>query len=302
VRERIKMSTKMKFRHLKPDQITVPDVRVTSIWSDEEYGDFAATIETDGIQQALKCVKEGETFWLIDGLHRLDEAKRLGIAKIPVVYKEGQLVDALVENLTSNRLRGKTPASDEIKLIRYLQSEFNLEPWQIAERTGLSRDRIEQRIQIGTAAPEVLSCLEFDQISLGVAFNLSRLPNQGGQIALLARIMQATPPLTVKNVASIIDHALEIQADLAKPQPKSEVQIPVKTIACHLCGERYEAVDVYGLNACKTCGGLCRDYIQQLRKRRTEKVSPEDVLAREVAGEQDIDKARESLDAVRERP
>ena len=91
------MSERMKFRHLKPSQITVPDVRVTSIWSDEEYGDFAATIETDGIQQALKCVKEGETFWLIDGQHRLDEAKRLAIEKVPVVYKEGQLVDALVE-------------------------------------------------------------------------------------------------------------------------------------------------------------------------------------------------------------
>lgn len=296
------MSEKMKFRHVKPDQINVPEVRVTSIWSDEEYDDFTATLEESGIQQPLKCIMDGDTLWLIDGLHRLDEAKRMGIEKVPIVYKEGKLVDALVENLTSNRLRGKTPASDEIKLIRHLREEYQMEPWQIAEKTGLSRDRIEQRLQVGTAAPEVLSCLEFEQISLGVAFHLSRLPNQSGQIQLLSRILQATPPYTVKETKEIIDSALLIQDQMKEAPREPPIQIPVKTIGCHLCGERYEAADTYGLNVCRTCGGLARDYIQQLKKRRTESLSPEDIIAREAAGHEDIDKARESLDRVREGP
>ena len=83
------MSEKMKFRHLKPDEIKVPDVRVTSIWSDEEYEDFASTIAKEGINQPVKCILEDGTFWLVDGLHRLDEARRRGIEKVPVVYKEG---------------------------------------------------------------------------------------------------------------------------------------------------------------------------------------------------------------------
>jgi len=290
----------MKLRHLKPSQIHVPDVRVTSIWTEEEYGDFTATIEEDGIQQPLKCILDDATFWLVDGLHRLDEAKRMGIEKVPVVYKEGKLVDALVENLTSNRLRGKTPASDEIKLIRHLREEYEMEPWMIAEKTGLSRERIEQRIQVGTAAPEVLSCLEFEQIGLGVAFQLSRLPNQSGQIALLARLLQATPPATVKEVEGIIDGALKYQEQMKEAPTEPQIQIPVRTIGCHLCGERYEAAETYGLNVCKTCGGLARDYIQQLKKGRTETISPAEALARKVATDDDIDQARQSLDAVRE--
>lgn len=295
------MSTKMKFRHVKPDQIVVPEVRVTSIWSDEEYKDFVGSIETEGIMQPLKCIKEGDRYILIDGLHRLDEAKRKGIDKIPIVYKEGELVDALVENLVSNRLRGKTPASDEIRLLIHLREKYHMEPWQIAEKTGLPRTRIEQRLQIASAAPEVLSCLEFEQISLGVAFHLSRLPNESGQIALLSRLLQATPPAKVDEVEGIIDHALEIQDQMNQMPNEPRIEIPIKTISCHLCAEKYEAQDMRGINVCATCHGLSRDYIQQLKKRRTETITPEEALARRIARPQDIDEARAELEEIREK-
>lgn len=293
------MSERMKLRHVKPDKIKVPEVRVTSIWTEDEYGDFVATIKEDGIQQPLKCILDDGIFWLIDGLHRLEEAKIHGIEKVPVVYKEGKLIDALVENLTSNRLRGKTPVSDEIRLIKHLRDEYNLEPWQIAGKTGLPRDRIEQRLQIGSAAPEVLSCLEFEQIPLGTAYHLSRLPNQGGQIALLARLLQATPPATVKEVEGIVDHALEIQIEMAQPQPEREILLPTKTITCHLCGERYEASEMRGINIDATCHGLARDYIQELKKKRRAGTTPEQALATRIALEDDPQVARELLAEAR---
>ena len=294
------MSEKMKFRHLKPDEIQIPEVRVTSIWTDEEYRDFAATIEKEGINQPLKCILDDGVFWLVDGLHRLEEAKRRGIDKVPVVYKEGKLVDALVENLVSNRLRGKTPASDEIRLLQHLRTEYNLEPWQIAERTGLPRARIEQRLQIATAAPEVLSCLEFEQIPLVVAYQLSRLPNQSGQIALLSRLLQATPPATGSEVEGIIDHAIEIQHQMKEAPPNPVAVIPTKTITCHLCGERYEASEMRGINVDPGCHGLARDYIQQLKKRRADPTTPEQALAARIATDDDIDEARRQLETVRE--
>ena len=294
------MSSKMKLKHLKPSQIQVPEVRVTSIWSVEEYEDFAGTIAKEGINQPLKCILEGKTYWLIDGLHRLQEAKERNMLTVPVVYKEGQLVDALVENLVSNRLRGRTPASDEIRLLKHLRDEYSLEPWQIAEKTGLPKERIEQRLQIGTAAPEVLSCLEFEQISLGVAYQLSRLPNQSGQIALVARLLQATPPATIKEVTGIIDHAIEIQEQMREIKAPEVSLIPTKTISCHLCGERYEASDMRGINVCSTCHGLSRDYIQQLKKRRAVGGTPEEALARRIATDDDIEESRIALDKIRE--
>lgn len=292
------MSEKMRFRHLKPDKIQIPEVRVTSTWSEEEYEDFADTIKKEGINQPLKCILEDGVYWLVDGKHRLDEAKQNNIEKVPVVYKEGQLVDALVENLVSNRLRGKTPASDEIKLLRHLRDVYTLEPYQIAEKTGLPRERIEQRLQIGSAAPEVLSCLEYEQISLGIAYQLSRLPNQSGQIALMSRLLMATPPATVKEVTGIIDHALEIQEQMKEPQDQPVSVIPTKTITCHLCGERYEAAETRGIIIDATCHGLARDYIQQLKKSRTDPMSPEQVLAHKIATGEDLEEARKRLKEI----
>ncbi len=293
------MSEKMKLRHVKPGEIQVPEVRVTSIWTDEEYEDFVGTIKEDGIQQPLKCILDDGKLVLIDGLHRLDEAKRLGIEKVPVVYKEGKLVDALVENLTSNRLRGKTPVTDEIRLINHLREKYGLEPWQIAGKTGLPRERIEQRLQVGTAAPEVLSCLEFEQIPLGTAFQLSRLPNQGGQIALLARLLQATPPATVKEVTGIVEQALSIQEEMREAPVQREVMLPTKTLACHLCGEMHEASDMRGINIDATCHGLARAYIQELKKKGERGYTPTDVLAHRIASEEDVEASRELLEAVR---
>jgi ParB/RepB/Spo0J family partition protein len=289
------VNEKMKLRHVKPGEIQIPEVRVTSIWTEDEYEDFVGTIKEDGIQQPLKCILEDGVLWLIDGLHRLDEAKRLGIEKVPVVYKEGKLVDALVENLTSNRLRGKTPIRDEIRLIKHLRDEYNMEPWQIAGKTGLPRERIEQRLQVGTAAPEVLSCLEFEQIPLGTAFQLSRLPNEGGQIALLGRLLQATPPATVKEVTEIVESALAIQEEMREAPVQREVMLPTKTLACHLCGEMYEASDMRGINIDATCHGLARDYIQELKKKRERGMSPSDVLANRIASEEDVEASRALL-------
>jgi len=290
----------MKFRHVRPSEILVPEVRVTSIWTDEEYEDFAGTIEKEGIHQPLKCILDEGQLHLVDGLHRLDEAKRRGLEKIPVVYKEGKLVDALVENLVSNRLRGKTPASDEIRLLRHLQDEYHLAPWQIAEKTGLPRERIEQRLQIATAAPEVLSCLEFDQIPLGVALHLSRLPTHSKQIALVSRLLQATPPARVREVEGIVDMALEIITKMSEPRENPIAEIPLRTITCHLCGERYEASEMRGINVDPTCHGLARDYIQKLKKRRDTSITPEQALADRIAKDDDIDQAREDLERVRE--
>ncbi len=296
------MSEKMKLRHVKPGEIQVPEVRVTSIWAIEEYEDFVGTIKEEGIQQPLKCILDGKTLWLIDGLHRLDEAKKHGIEKVPVVYKEGKLVDALVENLTSNRLRGKTPVSDEIRLIKHLREEYSMEPWQIAGKTGLPRERIEQRLQVGTAASEVLSCLEFEQIPLGTAFQLSRLPNQGGQIALLARLLQATPPATVKEVTEIVESALSIQAEMQEAPPQRVVMLPTKTLACHLCGEMYEASDMRGINIDATCHGLARDYIQEMKKKRARGATPADVLASRIASSDDVEASRALLEAAKGAP
>ena len=277
------MSTQIKFRHLSPDAIEVPEVRVTSIWTEEDFEEFQGTVEAEGIQQALKLIKEGETWWLIDGLHRLDEARRLGLKRVPVIYTEGTLLDAMLKNLYLDRMRGRTPASDEVKLIKYLMGDHGMSIADIAKKTGMKQERIEQRLQIGTAHEYVLTALETEQIGVGIAYHLSRLPNEEGQVLLLSRLLQAVPPATTAEVADIVDGSLKIINERNEAPRRPQEIIPVKTLRCHLCGGEYEPGDLRGINVCVTCHGLARDWIQRRKKGQTERISPAEALARKVA-------------------
>jgi len=280
------MSSKMRLVYLNPKKIKIPPVRVTSVWDPEEYEVFKASLEADGQGQAIICVKEGETWWLADGLHRLEEALKKGWPKIAVAYKEGNLVDAKVRNLYMNRLRGKTKASEEVALIKDLYENDGLDLGEISKRTGVSQELIEQRLAISKADPYVQECLDNERIGVGVAFELSRLPNPKGQIRLLAEILKMPKSPPTKWVREIIDESLKLMAEAAKVPAEEGPTIPIRTIKCHMCDQRYEESDIKGFNLCLTCAGIAKDYIKELMRKRKEEVSPEQVLARRVAKEE----------------
>ena len=101
------MSEKARLIKLDPNKIEIPKVRVTSVWEDDDYKAFQDSLAADGILNPILCIKENDTFWLVDGLHRLQEAKLNGSKTVEVVYREGTLADAMLKNLYGNRLRGK---------------------------------------------------------------------------------------------------------------------------------------------------------------------------------------------------
>jgi len=279
------MSGKMRIVYLDPAKIKIPPVRVTSVWDPEEYEVFKASLEADGQGQAIICVKEGETWWLADGLHRLEETKLKGWKKIAVAYKEGSLIDAKVRNLYLNRLRGKTRVSDEVALIKDLYENDGLDLAEIQKRTGISQELIEQRLAVSKADPYVLECLDNEKIGVGVAFELSRLPNPKGQVRLLAELLKTpkTPPTAW--VRGIVDESLKILAEQAQAPQDQGPTIPVKTIRCFLCEQRHEEGNVRGINVDLTCLGVAKDYIQELMRKRKEELTPEQVLAKRVAQE-----------------
>jgi len=279
------MSNKMKLVYLNPAKIKIPPIRVTSVWDPEEFEVFKASLDADGQGQAIICVKEGESWWLADGLHRLEEAKLKGWKKIAVAYKEGTLIDAKVRNLYMNRMRGKTKASDEVTLIKDLYENDGLDLAEISKRTGISQELIEQRLAVSKADPYVLECLDNERIGVGIAFELSRLPNPKGQIRLLQELLKMPRLPETKWVHEIVDESLKILAEQAQAPQDQEPTIPVKTIRCFLCEQRHEEGNVRGINVDLTCLGVAKDYIQELMRKRKEELTPEQVLAKRVAQE-----------------
>jgi len=279
------VSSKLKLVHLDPAKVQIPPIRVTSVWDPEEYEVFKASLDADGQGQAIICVKEGDTFWLADGLHRLQEAKLKGWKRIAVAYKEGSLIDAKVRNLYMNRLRGKTRVSDEVALIKDLYEADGLDLAGISRRTGIPLELVEKRLAVGRADPYVLECLDNEKIGVGIAFELSRLPNPKGQVRLLQELLKMPRLPETRWVRDIVDESLRLIEERAKAPEEPAVGPPLRTIRCGFCEQRYEGNEIRGVNLCLTCLGLAKDHIKELMKKRAEGATPEQVLAKRVTEE-----------------
>jgi len=276
-------SEKAKLIRLDPHKIKIPTVRVTSVWQDDEYEAFKASLAADGIVNPIICVKEGEEYWLVDGLHRLEEAKLAGQKSVEVVFREGTLVEAMTRNLYLNRLRGRTKLSEEIRVIKELSETHHLSLEDVERHTGLSKEAIEQRLAIGKASALVMDAVEAEQIGLGTAFQLTRLPNEASQNAILMNVLLQVPPKPTPWVKEVVDATLQAIKERKEGKPPPQEVIPVRTLRCHICEQHYTPDELRGINVCPTCFGLSKEYIKRKMKESEMGLSPEQALAQKAA-------------------
>ncbi|PKM48143.1 MAG: hypothetical protein CVV01_05025 [Firmicutes bacterium HGW-Firmicutes-6] len=127
--------------HVDPNKIQIPKIRVTSTWPSEFLEMLKSSIAAEGIQQPILLAQDGKNLVLIDGLHRLEEAKLQGMKKVPCVIVTASMKEILLKNLYMNRLRGGIKASEMVKVITTLRNEHGLTSEDVAKKTGLRRDQ-----------------------------------------------------------------------------------------------------------------------------------------------------------------
>lgn len=245
----------MKLRKVDPHSIEVPEVRVTAQFDEELYQQFKDSIATVGQITPPICYEVDGELVLCDGFHRLQEAIASGESTVDVVVIPGDMVDVLTKNILLDHLRGKTPVSQMVKVIKTLYQEYNLDPDRIKEKTGLTRDYIEKLIKISGASPVVQDALDQGIIGIGHAFELSRLPYAIQQEEVIAK--HQVWRYTVKELREQIDAVLQ-QMELIKtapPQaPISERREPPK-YACEGCHETIEPRYLRPVMLCPNCFG-----------------------------------------------
>jgi ParB family chromosome partitioning protein len=259
-------SRRHRLAQVDPYSIEVPEVRITSTWPPELLEMLKASIQAEGIQQPILLAKEKNKLWLIDGLHRLEEAKLQGLKKVPCVVIEASLKDVLLKNLYMNRLRGGVKASEMVKVVTTLRNEHGLTSEDIARETGLKRDYIEKLLETSRATGEVLEALDREEISVGHAWEIARVPNKDVQLRLLGQVF--TFRLTVKDLHNVVEETLEIikrREELPK-HPKAPEPTAVPTVRCHLCENEWPLRKVVGINVCMSCYGIAHEAVQAAKK------------------------------------
>jgi len=257
---------KPKLLSVKPSQIKVPEVRVTSSFEPELLAMFRDSIKAMGIVEPIIVVQEKGDLWLTDGLHRLEEAKQQNLSRVTVVAIPGALKDVYLQNLMLNRLRGKTKTSEMVRVIGHLGKEFQMDMEAIAKATGLKRDYVEKMMVIGRVREEVLKDLDQEKIAVGHAYEIGQVEDQDVQLRLLLQCKQYD--MTVDALHEIVVETQKILKERAEnpAQARAPAPLPPATIQCSFCEEERPIKTVKGFNVCQFCFSISYEAVQNAKK------------------------------------
>ncbi len=141
----------------EPNQVPVATVGVELIdqnpfqprqgWNEEELAELTESVKTHGILQPLVARPRGDRYELVAGSRRLEAARRLSMAAVPLIVRQvtdrEMLELALVENLQREDMNPADAAEAYQRLIK----EFSLTQEQVAERVGKSRSSVANAVR-----------------------------------------------------------------------------------------------------------------------------------------------------------
>lgn len=240
-------------RQLPISEIKIPDVRVTSQWDAEIYEHFRDSIRAVGVVSPIIVLHDGQNYWLIDGLHRLTEAQAAGEKTIQAYVFKGDLAQVYLLNLQLNHMHGKTPPTQMAKVVRELRDRHGLQTWEIAAKTGISKDYIQKLLDIASCHHLVLEALDNGDIKVGHAYELSRIPDHDIQLKVLYQ--QLTYRWTVKELSEHVDNVLKIMQEKAQGRAETAQKPPreLVRIQCDVCGGEHPAKIMVSKILCPGC-------------------------------------------------
>ena len=264
----------MNTQKVEIGKIVVPEVRVTAVYDEELKALLKSTMATMGMVQPIVLVKTDDHYTLVDGLHRLQEKVAANETQIDAVVIEGDDKKALLANLVLNRTRGKTKASEMVKVIGALYTDFKMDSDAIRDETGLTREYIEKLLIIARASSAIMELLDQEVIGVGVAYHIARLPTQLQQEKLCAQARIYA--YTVEDTKTLVDQTIKYMEEM-KVQPPSATPPPVAKFLCEACQLEVPFRYLRPILICPDCFGKVWQLIRESGLGTTEAASkPED--------------------------
>ena len=242
----------MRVRNLPLDQIVVPPVRITAVFDEELRTQLGLSLGQAGQLQPIIVVEKDGAYLLVDGLHRIEEARRRGDPTIPAVVHQGDEVTALLYNVASSRLKGKIAIGNLLEVVGYMTQTLQLDSIEIARITGMTRDYVERLWRVSEACEEIQDALQRETVGLAVAAEIARLPHPDQQRYVLGVAERYKMP--AKEVKVYVDQAL---SPLPAPSPETAATAPliVASFVCEGCGLDPGPGLLRPVLACPSCFG-----------------------------------------------
>lgn len=259
------MAEEQKIVQIPIDRITVPRERVTSVWDPSIEEEFQESIRAKGILEPITIMDIAGELYLVDGLHRIQAAERLGISQVPAIIKAGEIQDLLLENIIRNRQRGKSNPAQEAEVLAFLVEKRAFSLSMAAKQLGMSESWAQKLLKISRLPEQVKDRLKHGKIPVTGAAFIADLPRPEDQVGVArdAEFYNYTAEQIKARVYQLLNPDVEPEAGEIAFTEKGEVmRIP---LTCHFCGKVLETSESY-VWTCKECYTLARDTIEYYHK------------------------------------
>lgn len=201
-------------------------------FDEEALAGLTASIAEIGILQPILVHSVGEgRYEIIAGERRWRAAKRAGLQNVPVVVRDAESDEALLEQaLVENLHRADLNPMEEAAAFQQLIEDFGLTQEQAAIRVGKSRAAVSNTLRLFQLPPAIQALVAEGQLSAGHARALLGTPDRGFQADLAQRVV--ADGLSVRETEEAVRRRLHGDED-PHPEPAPVGDPPKPTADSH---------------------------------------------------------------------
>ena len=162
------------------------------VFAEENLAELVDSIRARGIFQPLivRRSPKGLGFELIAGERRWRAARKLALAKVPVMVREATDQQVLELALIENLQRAELDPVEEADGYATLIETFGLKQEEVAERVGKNRATVANALRLRALPSEVRDLLRSKQISVGHAKAILGLSEGAAQSAIAREVVK----------------------------------------------------------------------------------------------------------------
>ncbi|MBF0388230.1 MAG: ParB/RepB/Spo0J family partition protein [Candidatus Omnitrophica bacterium] len=153
-------------------------------YDESRLDELAASIKEKGLIQPIVVRKSANGFEVVAGERRLRAARKLGLARIPVVVRDVSDKDAMVLALVENIQREELNPVEKAETYRRLIEEFGFNQEAVAQAVGKDRVTIANLLRLLKLPKEILQGVFEGQISEGHARAILSVENDNAKMLL----------------------------------------------------------------------------------------------------------------------
>jgi ParB family transcriptional regulator, chromosome partitioning protein len=189
-------------------------------FSDDDLEELGNSIKSQGIIQPLLVRRIDHGYELVAGERRLRAARKVGLTKVPVVYRDVSDAELLEISIVENIQREDFNPIEEAEAYHRLITEFKLTQDQAAERVGKSRSAVANFLRLRNLPQQIKDSIVEGSLSMGHARSLLGVDKKTAQVDIWRKVMSRG--LSVRETESLVRQLRVAGAPRRSPPSSSE--------------------------------------------------------------------------------